>query len=164
MTETRYLPLSWMDEICPTPQTDPASFAHRQPDGSWILAPVREECDDEGEWEHLEAPLVPGGIVRLQENRMYPDTDLIVQADGTWTTAARVPDECNCFLLDCDPESLAHTIDDLIKYAGNPFMGEPLEPGRYTLTPYYWSDGTDWRFAPEGETPHFVRVEDAPNG
>ena len=89
---------------------------------------MREEFEDDDEWEHLERPLAPGDIVRLQENRTYPDTDLIVQGDGTWTTEVPVPDECNCFLLDCDRESLSHEIDDLVRTAETRSWESRLSP------------------------------------
>ncbi|MDW9877354.1 hypothetical protein GOA90_08865 [Sinorhizobium meliloti] len=129
---TKYLPSSWLDEVLPAPQRNVNDFIHRLDDGSWIMMPKDEADQDEEFWR---TTLEPGQIVAFSVHEWYGWMTIHVNDDGS-IDDGEVPDKANCLCLDGEVETLVDNVKDLVEYGA----GEPLRPGSYDITAYYWAD------------------------
>ncbi|MCV0428348.1 MAG: hypothetical protein K5905_23065 [Roseibium sp.] len=157
--ETAYVPFDWVDEYCPLPVEDPASFCRKDPDGSWHLRPVPEDGMFAGK-TNFDLVVEPGEVVKFSEHRSYPDVALTVYDDRTYSVFPFVPEDANCFLLD-EPDLMTVSIEDLI--AGSGDASCEVEPGSYSLTNYHWSGPVAFEFSVENggapdERPQFRRL------
>lgn len=154
MTETRYLPTDWLDEIIPTPQSTPDAFAQMDgAPGHWRLRPP--QSDYEHHARTLTRPIASGDRVDFSQTRLYPKRTLTVADDGSWSLDQPAPDDANCFMLDGDFDTISDNLEGLVTGHGEPAYA--LDPGTYTIVNYHWSDPIPFCFAPEGNTPRFVR-------
>lgn len=145
---TLYLPEDFTDENCPPPQASCEAFAIRMNNGVWRLRHPETQ-------KELERALAPGDVIRFCAFRDYPTRQLTVETDGTWSLDAPVPDDATHFMIDGDADTLGVTINEIVKGWGDPCSA--LGPGTHTLWNYHWSEPFSMRFAPNGDTPRFVR-------
>ncbi|MBB4185855.1 hypothetical protein GGE07_002505 [Sinorhizobium terangae] len=136
---TKYLPSIWLDEVVPAPQRDVNDFIHRLDNGTWIMMPKDEADQDEEFWR---TPLELGQVVAFAVHEWYGWMEIHVNEDGS-IDDGEVPDKANCLCLDGEIETMADNVKDLVENGD----GEPLKPGSYHITAYYWADTeTHFRF------------------
>lgn len=150
MSQTKFLPEDWSDEVSPAPQPNPDDFIQKTETG-FQLHPVDPLDEQEAEF-HIQ-PLEHGEIVTFLEHRHHGNFTLDIAEDGTFTVSPDVPAEANCFMSDGNLDTFSRSPKDLAKV---------LERGeRYEIEAYFWSDkdkGIPFRFVVEGDSARFEKV------
>ncbi len=141
MSERKWLPSEWLDEIVPIQGTSPDDFLKRNEAG--VLQLVALDDPEDTCWGPTD--LTPGQIVEFSwfEDRGY--ATLIVREDGTWYCDPPFEGEGNC-IADSDGDIIAQSVEDYVQQRTEPmFGGEALEPGSHELDGWYWSDPISFR-------------------
>ena len=155
MVTRTWLPMEWMDEVCPQTLPSPDGFLSRLDDGAWQIVP-REVADGEDGWQSCITRLAPGQVVRFMWVEHYGFRTLTVRDDGTWSIdGSGFPDGTAHFWIPCDPDTLSESIDELVR--GNDWRG-PLEPGDHMIAGYTWSEPIAFEFVVDGATAGFVET------
>lgn len=143
MSERKWLPSEWLDEVVPMQGKSPDDFLKRNEQGVLQLVPL----DDLEDTSWTPTDLEQGQIVEFSwfEDRGY--ATLIVREDGSWYCDPPFDEEANC-ISDSDGDIIAQSVEDYVQQQTElMFGGEPggLEPGRYELDGWYWSDSIPFR-------------------
>lgn len=138
----KWLPSEYQDEVIPEVQKSPDQFLQNHPDHGWIMLPPDEEADEESFYFKK---LEPGQIIRFDATESYGFYTLTVREDRSYSVDGEIPSKANCFVVDHDIYTLQDTLGSLVE--GDGCLTDPLEPGEYTLTAYWWSERpTHFRF------------------
>lgn len=150
MTELKFVPEQWCDEVTATPATTPNAFIQKI-EGSYVLRPAdKDEADDHDSFPHI--TVKNGDTVTFAEHRHFGSFRLNIREDRSWDTDLSFPTYANYFALAWDWETMADSIPELI-------TNSELEPGSHDLIIYWWGDGHAWRFVVEGDTARFAQIE-----
>ena len=150
MSERKWLPAEFMDELPPMTATNPDDFLWRSPDGVLMLslADEMERRDDLAE-PMLTRPIQPGELIEFFWNEDRGHRTIQISQDGSWTIDAPFPgDTTNIY--DVDTEILEDSVDQFV-HAFVRDCGELL-PTTVDVHGYVWEDG------------NFFRVEVAESG
>jgi NTP pyrophosphatase (non-canonical NTP hydrolase) len=151
----KYLPATWVDETSPTPHSDPAAFARRNPDGSWVLLPTDDDYDPR-DLVAYRTTIQPGQEVEFLTIEDSGEATLTVHDDGTWSAAPPIPAEVNWIWIIGELETCNTSVNSLIR-------DSELEPGGCCDVLWYINSEVRLRFAPDGDRPRFLAVE-TPHG
>lgn len=149
MTQRKWLPSEWMDELPPSLGVSPSDFIFTDEAGRHFLRRLADDRDDEEEEEgdFFFRPLSPGDVVAFCWHEPFGARVVTVGADGHWTVDAPVPEIANCFN---DEEWNIHgSLDELAAERG---------PGRYEVDVYTWSDDELFEFGVRDGMAAFERV------
>ncbi|MBT9373214.1 hypothetical protein [Rhizobium sp. CSW-27] len=153
MSETKFLPENWADEIIPPPQSSPDAFIRKTAEG-FQLYPVGWNVVDE-EKSYYVQPLEQGDVIRFIEHRHHGLYTLHIAEDGSFDVPPGIPAEANCFMLEGDLEgdTLSSSLQEFVE-------SDAVERGgSYEIEAYYWSDeGTPYRFVVKDDSAHFEKV------
>lgn len=152
MTELKFVPDQWCDEVSTEPQNTPDAFIVRDGEG-WKLRPADEDdAKDLESFPHI--PVKHGDIVLFNEYRNFGTHKLDVDNEGGWTVDPEPPNYANCFALPYDFESMAHDIPELIEFN----QGEIGRGSQVEIEVWWWSDtAKPWQFIVEGDTAQLVK-------
>lgn len=151
MTELKFCPDQYVDEISTAPNVSREAFLKRDGAG-WKLCPVDEhDAEDLESYPHV--PLNHGDTVRFHEYRNFGTHTLDIDDEGKWTLSPEPPTYANCFALPLNFEDMARNIPELIH-----LNTDETQPGSSTdVEVWYWSDySKPYTFTIEGETARFV--------
>lgn len=158
--DRKWLPAEWLDEVVPIMEASPVAYVEREGEG-WALRlpkgnPSRSDDHEEDCWH---TKIEPGQIVGFCWTEDYGHFSLTVDDDGRWKLDRPVPETATHFWLPFDTETLAESVEDLVK--GNDWTG-PTDPGTHTMGAYFWSDEVKFRFeiSTDGQ-PRFVQCAEA---
>lgn len=152
MTELKFAPDQWVDELTAEPAISPDLFIGRDGTG-WKLRPADpDEASDTESFAH--AALAHGDVVLFREHRHFGSHTLSLDENGVATVDPEPPQYANCFGLPDYWESMAHNIPDLIEWN----QDEIKPDSQVDIDIWWWSDNTTpWQFVVEGETAKFVK-------
>lgn len=136
--EMKWLPVRWMDEYVPDPQSDPNAFICHNDDIGFFLQPVEDQNSSAFMEGFGVIELKDGETVRFNATEAYGDFTLIVREDGTFETDEDVPDKANCFRVDRDTDTLQPSLAELVETGYGVDGG--LQPGSYDIDAYWWSE------------------------
>jgi hypothetical protein len=148
----RWLPADWLDEMNPTMLATPDAYIERAGDGWSLRLP---EGDDDRDNEFYRMSIEPGQIVQFLHTDGYGDVNVVVNADGSWTSDREPDPRANTF-YEWSSGVLASSLKEMVE--GDPEMpsyNPPLEPGEYKISAYSWSDPISFQFIVTGDRGHF---------
>lgn len=142
MSERKWIPAAWMDEVVPTCGASPDDFLKRNADGVLQLTPID---GDEGENWPPTVDLQPGQEVHFCWMEDRGTATLVVGEDGTWFLDQPFDGEANC-ITDADGDDIAQSVEDYVTQRREYSLSDTgLEPGRHELWGWYWSDSIPHR-------------------
>ena len=157
MSETKFLPDHWEDDINPPLQPSPDAFIRKTAEG-FQLYPVGWNVEDEQRSFYIE-PLEHGDVIWFIEHRHHGLYTLDIADDGAFDASLEIPAEANCFMLkgDLERDTLSSSLQGLVE---NLVENDAVERGgSCEIEAYYWSDeGIPYRFFIEGDSAHFEKV------
>lgn len=136
----RWLPSHWLDEVNPRLEPTPDAFIFKGEAGFRLRCPADSPDHDD---ENLDDPLDGGQIVEFCWYESYGIHTITVAADGSWSCPTSWPAKASHFWLPYDSDTLADSMDELVKGEA---WGGPLEPGDLKVGVYFWSEGVSFRF------------------
>lgn len=154
MTERRYLPADYLDEVVPTPRPSPSEWIVTLPGNSYALVPIEE--DDEEPSHFLRA----GDVVEFNWIESYGLIEVTIAADGSFTSS-RTPDpRANCVWIPWDSETIDESIASFARNWIKNRIGYGKKPTTIELEQYAWSAQSErYRFELSSSGPRFVLVE-----
>lgn len=150
----RWLPAEWLDEAIPQMEASPDAFISREGAG-WRLrcppgSPDRHDpqAGEDPACDPYNAPLEPGCIAQFVWMDDFGHHAVTVEESGAWTCATRWPDRATHFWIPGDVDTLAESMDALVRGEA---WNEPLEPGVHEVGVTFWSAPVSFLFAVDAE-------------
>lgn len=145
MTNTRYLPAEWLDEVIPIPVDHPDHLI-KVVDGKFRLVGKFHDGTDDTDFT---LDVVNGEFVPFCQTRDHGNwTSTVTQDDDgniVFDGDHAIPAEANCFVADGDNNTFAESLEDMfeqMRAAG----GFDL-PATFSVHAYHWSEAGEWYFA-----------------
>lgn len=137
MSDRKWLPAEYIDEICPPGRETPTAWIKRAAGDRWILFGDSPYEDDED--GRLSA--APGDIVQFQWYADGDEVDVQLNGDGTYRVLGTVPKGTTFHVL-YDPDSVAETFETCVKQW---IDLDPDDDATITIAATIWSDPIPFR-------------------
>ena len=148
MTETKYLPAEWLDEVVPSPVAHPDDLISIVDGVPYLVGKF-----------HDRMTVTHGEFVEFCEFRDHGHWAITIEeardADGNavWRGGETIDAEANCFHFDDGyAEAFGGTLDEMVAAM---VEDDPDICGTFSVHAYHWSSGKPWYFAIVDDSAHF---------
>lgn len=132
MTDRKWLPSEWMDEMPPTSSKSPSDFLKRNTDGVLQLTQI-----DDDESSSLIKSIELGAEVAFTWYEHRGQSTLTIRDDWTWSIDPPFDADTNCYRSDdADSENIWCEMQDLV----DDMRDNDGEPGTCEVEGWTWSD------------------------
>lgn len=141
MTDRKWCPADWLDEVPPALGTSPEEFLKRNAAGVLQLFPLDGADEDPEDIAWMVHDLTPGEIITFYWTEKRGSRTVTIHEDGTWSLDEPFSADTNCFsdaygLVDVD------SLDGVVQALKDDAHALPCEVG---IDGWVWSDGTHFR-------------------
>lgn len=154
MSDRKWLPVEYIDEICPPARDTPTAWIKRAAGDRWIL--FGDSLNEDDEDGRLSA--APGDIVQFQWYEDGETVDVQINGDGTFRVLGTVPSG-NAFWVLFDHESTADSFDACVSQW---IENDPDDDLTITIGSTTWSDPIPFRLVIDAAGARFEEVTTEP--
>jgi hypothetical protein len=152
MTETKWLPDHYLDEVIPAARPMPTDSLWKDPEtGKWHLAGFYCDGTRDEEWPLVE--LNDGDVVGFSPTEVYGEFDAVLKDDGR--LSVRIPAKASHFGFEND-ETIFNSIEEIEAHIHQEGAANPGQT--VGISAWWWGDSVPHRLVIEGGTARFEAV------